>query len=67
MYPFKINGEEIVDTNIYHVATTTFLALGGDGFLAFKKEKCPGPRGNNMSNVVIDSFLRKATRLLLHR
>lgn len=36
---FKINGEEIVDTNIYHVATTTFLALGGDGFLAFKEGK----------------------------
>ncbi|EIL5980970.1 bifunctional metallophosphatase/5'-nucleotidase [Escherichia coli] len=54
---FKINGEEIVDTNIYHVATTTFLALGGDGFLAFKEGKNVQVRaGNNMSNVVIDYF-----------
>ena len=36
---FKINGEEIVDTNIYHVATTTFLALGAMVFWHSKKGK----------------------------
>lgn len=41
---FKINSEEIVDTNIYHVATTTFLALGAMVFWHSKKGKCSGPR-----------------------
>lgn len=60
---FKINGEEIVDTNIYHVATTTFLALEGDGFLAFKEGKNVQVRaGNNMSDVVID-YLKKGHKI----
>ncbi len=36
---FKINGEEIVDTNIYHVATTTFLALGGRWFSGIQRRE----------------------------
>ena len=54
---FTINGKAIEDTQTYHVATTTFLALGGDGFLAFKEGKNVQVRaGNNMSDVVIDSL-----------
>lgn len=36
---FTINGKAVVDTETYHVATTTFLALGGDGFWHLRKEK----------------------------
>ncbi|MEG5463404.1 bifunctional metallophosphatase/5'-nucleotidase [Enterobacter chuandaensis] len=61
---FTINGKEIADTQIYHVATTTFLALGGDGFLAFKEGKNVQVRaGHNMSDVVID-YLKSGHKIV---
>ena len=64
MVSFTINGKEIADTETYHVATTTFLALGGDGFLAFKKGKNVQVRaGNNMSDVVID-YLKSGHKIV---
>lgn len=59
-----INGKAIVDTETYHVATTTFLALGGDGFLAFKEGKNVQVRaGHNMSDVVID-YLKSGHKIV---
>lgn len=61
---FTINGKAIEDTQTYHVATTTFLALGGDGFLAFKEGKNVQVRaGNNMSDVVID-YLKSGHKIV---
>ncbi|WP_148242145.1 bifunctional metallophosphatase/5'-nucleotidase [Enterobacter asburiae] len=61
---FTINGKEIADTETYHVATTTFLALGGDGFLAFKEGKNVQVRaGHNMSDVVID-YLKSGHKIV---
>ena len=62
---FTINGKAVVDTETYHVATTTFLALGGDGFLAFKEGKNVQVRaGHNMSDVVID-YLKSGHKIVL--
>ncbi|EFO1270373.1 bifunctional metallophosphatase/5'-nucleotidase [Escherichia albertii] len=61
---FTINGKAVVDTETYHVATTTFLALGGDGFLAFKEGKNVQVRaGHNMSDVVID-YLKSGHKIV---
>lgn len=63
MVSFTINGKEIADTETYHVATTTFLALGR-WFLAFKKGKNVQVRaGNNMSDVVID-YLKSGHKIV---
>nr|VXZ90256.1 bifunctional 2',3'-cyclic nucleotide 2'-phosphodiesterase/3'-nucleotidase precursor protein [Klebsiella pneumoniae] len=32
---FRLNGKPIDDTTVYHIATNSFLADGGDGFVAF--------------------------------
>lgn len=59
-----INGKAVEDTESYHVATTTFLALGGDGFLAFKEGKNVQIRaGHNMSDVVMD-YLRTGHKIV---
>ncbi|WET40477.1 bifunctional UDP-sugar hydrolase/5'-nucleotidase [Citrobacter enshiensis] len=64
MASFTINGKAIVDTETYHVATTTFLALGGDGFMAFKEGKNVQVRaGHNMSDVVID-YLKSGHKII---
>lgn len=61
---FTINGKAIEDAETYHVATTTFLALGGDGFLAFKEGKNVQVRaGHNMSDVVID-YLKSGHKIV---
>jgi 2',3'-cyclic-nucleotide 2'-phosphodiesterase (5'-nucleotidase family) len=32
---FTLNGKPIDDATVYHIATNSFLADGGDGFVAF--------------------------------
>ncbi|EOY5095953.1 bifunctional UDP-sugar hydrolase/5'-nucleotidase [Citrobacter amalonaticus] len=56
---FTLNGKNIVDTQTYRVATNSFLAPGGDGFMAFTDGKNKQVRGGyNLSDAVID-YLKK--------
>lgn len=60
---FTLNGKPIVDTQTYRVATNSFLAPGGDGFMAFtegKNKKVNG--GYNLSDAVID-YLKKGNTI----
>lgn len=61
---FTLNGKEIVDSETYHIATTTFLALGGDGFTTFTEGKNMKVRaGHNLSDVVIN-YLRTGHKIV---
>lgn len=54
---FTLNGKPIEDATLYHIATQSFLADGGDGFTTFtegKKRNTAG--GYYVSNAVIDYF-----------
>ncbi len=52
-----LNGSPIEDATIYHVATNSFLADGGDGFTAFTEGKARNTSGSyDVSNAVVDYF-----------
>lgn len=52
---FTLNGQPVIDSQTYRVATNTFLAEGGDGFMAFTEGKNKQVRGGyNLSDAVID-------------
>lgn len=52
-----LNGKPIEDATVYHIATQSFLADGGDGFTTFKEGKARNTTGGyNVSNAVIDYF-----------
>ena len=52
-----LNGKPIEDATVYHIATSSFLADGGDGFSAFtegNERKTSG--GYDISNAIVDYF-----------
>lgn len=50
-----LNGKPITDEQVYRVATNSFLAPGGDGFLTFAEGKNKQVRGGyNLSDALID-------------
>ncbi|ALB63235.1 5'-nucleotidase [Cronobacter condimenti 1330] len=52
---FTLNGKPISDNTVYRVATNSFLAPGGDGFMDFSEGKNKQVRGGyNLSDAVID-------------
>ena len=52
-----LNDRPIEDAMIYHVATNSFLADGGDGFAAFTEGKARNTSGSYyVSNAVVDYF-----------
>ncbi|RAU36926.1 bifunctional UDP-sugar hydrolase/5'-nucleotidase [Enterobacter sp. RIT418] len=52
-----LNGKPIEDATVYHIATQSFLADGGDGFTTFTEGKARNTTGGyNVSNAVIDYF-----------
>ena len=54
---FTLNGKPIEDATVYHIATQSFLADGGDGFSTFTEGKARNTRGGYyVSNAVIDYF-----------
>ena len=60
---FTLSGKNIVDTQTYRVATNSFLAPGGDGFMAFTDGKNKHVRGGyNLSDAVID-YLKKGNAI----
>lgn len=54
---FTLNGKPIEDATLYHIATQSFLADGGDGFTTFTEGKARNTAGGYyVSNAVIDYF-----------
>ncbi|MCA2027538.1 bifunctional metallophosphatase/5'-nucleotidase [Enterobacter sp. K16B] len=54
---FTLNGKPIEDATLYHIATQSFLADGGDGFTTFTEGKERNTAGGYyVSNAVIDYF-----------
>ena len=54
---FTLNGKPIEDATVYHIATQSFLADGGDGFTTFTEGKARNTTGGYyVSNAVIDYF-----------
>lgn len=52
-----LNGKPIEDATVYHIATQSFLADGGDGFTTFTEGKARNTAGGYyVSNAVIDYF-----------
>lgn len=52
-----LNGNPIDDATVYHIATNSFLADGGDGFTAFTEGKARNTSGSyDVSNAVVDYF-----------
>ena len=52
-----LNGKPIEDATVYHIATQSFLADGGDGFTTFTEGKSRNTTGGYyVSNGVIDYF-----------
>ena len=52
-----LNGKPIEDATVYHIATNSFLADGGDGFTAFTEGKARNTSGGYyVSNAVVDYF-----------
>ena len=50
-------GKPIEDATVYHIATNSFLADGGDGFTAFAEGKARNTSGGYyVSNAVVDYF-----------
>lgn len=61
---FTLNGKAIADTETYRVVTNSFLAPGGDGFMAFTEGKNKQVRGGyNLSDAVID-YLRNGNKVI---
>ncbi|UMX71574.1 5'-nucleotidase C-terminal domain-containing protein [Klebsiella pneumoniae] len=58
---FRLNGKPIDDTTVYHIATNSFLADGGDGFVAFTEGQARNTSGGYyVSNAVVDYFQSRA-------
>lgn len=54
---FTLDGKPIEDATVYHIATQSFLADGGDGFTTFTEGKARNKTGGYyVSNAVIDYF-----------
>lgn len=54
---FLLNGQPIEDATVYHIATNSFLADGGDGFAAFTQGQARNTSGGYyVSNAVVDYF-----------
>lgn len=54
---FMLNGKPVEDATVYHIATNSFLADGGDGFVAFTEGKGRNTSGGYyVSNAVMDYF-----------
>lgn len=54
---FRLNGKPIDDTTVYHIVTNSFLADGGDGFVAFTEGQARNTSGGYyVSNAVVDYF-----------
>ena len=54
---FTLNGKPIDDSVVYHIATNSFLADGGDGFTAFTEGTARNTSGGYyVSNAVVDYF-----------
>ena len=52
-----LNGKPIEDATVYHIATNSFLADGGDGFTTFTEGKARNTSGGYyVSNAVVDYF-----------
>lgn len=52
-----LNGKPVEDTAVYHIATNSFLADGGDGFAAFTQGQARNTFGGYyVSNAVVDYF-----------
>lgn len=52
-----LNGKPIEDATVYHIATNSFPADGGDGFTAFAEGKARNTSGGYyVSNAVVDYF-----------
>ncbi len=57
VFVFTLNGKPIEDATVYHIATQSFLADGGDGFTTFTEGKARNTTGGYyVSNAVIDYF-----------
>ena len=58
-----LNGKPIEDKQVYRVATNSFLAPGGDGFMAFTEGKNKQVRGGyNLSDALID-YLKAGNKI----
>ncbi|WP_333893926.1 bifunctional UDP-sugar hydrolase/5'-nucleotidase [Atlantibacter subterraneus] len=58
-----LNGKPIVDNQVYRVATNSFLAPGGDGFMAFTEGTNKQVRGGyNLSDALID-YLKAGNKI----
>ncbi|WP_312981490.1 bifunctional UDP-sugar hydrolase/5'-nucleotidase [Atlantibacter sp.] len=58
-----LNGKPIEDNQVYRVATNSFLAPGGDGFMAFTEGKNKQVRGGyNLSGALID-YLKAGNKI----
>lgn len=54
---FTLNGKPIDDAAVYHIATNSFLADGGDGFAAFTEGQARNTSGGYyVSNAVVAYF-----------
>lgn len=52
-----LNGKPIDDAAVYHIATNSFLADGGDGFAAFTEGQARNTSGGYyVSNAIVDYF-----------
>lgn len=52
-----LNGKPIDDATVYHIATNSFLADGGDGFAAFTEGQARNTSGGYyVSNAIVDYF-----------
>lgn len=52
-----LNGKPVEDAAVYHIATNSFLADGGDGFAAFTQGRARNISGGYyVSNAVVDYF-----------
>ena len=52
-----LNGGPVEAATVYHIATNSFLADGGDGFTAFTEGKARNTSGSyDVSNAVVDYF-----------
>ena len=61
---FTLNGQDIVDSQTYRVATNSFLAPGGDGFMAFTEGQNKQVHGGyNLSDAVID-YLKSGHKII---
>lgn len=57
MVAFTLNGKPIDDAAVYHIATNSFLADGGDGFAAFTEGQARNTSGGYyVSNAVVAYF-----------